>query len=554
MQLSNKSMIDTPPVFPEKVPTLVNKTGLWRFLTPVYREKMSPCQNNCPLDTQVPRWIGKIKEDNWREAWEIMEQYNPFPALTGHICYRFCQEDCSRGQKDESIDIGELEKAVGYWRHENYQGQQGERNNQNLNLACRDKSIAVVGSGPTGLTCAYYLNKLGARVTVLERFSEPGGLLATAVPPYRLPRNILARELEILREEGIEFKTGITVGDGVSLQDVRAEFDAVLLAVGAQKSRSLGVEGSSLKGVVTALEFLQEAHLDKKNNVEDSVVVVGGGNAAVDAACTAKLQGASQVTLLYRRQAEAMPAHPEEIEAARLAGVNFVFEAVVEEILGEGKVEKVQVAETAPSSRGEPVKVLPGTRFHIDCGQVLVAAGQESSLPEIVPAYSFTEEEQEGAAFLGRGNSGSAKLLFAAGDALTGPANVAEAIFNGRRAALMLEEQLGREQNEQESSSYYPAPASRNKEGDMIVSLEQLNPALYPNEGVKTSSREEARRCFSCGLCSNCGICWTFCPDLAVEYAAGEYSFLLDYCKGCGICVRECPAGVLEMEVDADGT
>lgn len=542
MQPSNKSKVDVKSVFPEIVPTLVNKTGLWRFLTPTYREKISPCQNKCPLDSQVPLWVGKIKEDKWAEAWEIMEQHNPFPAITGHICYRFCQQECSRGQKDETIDVGELEKSLGLWRQNNYDGPVLGKDYEGLNTGGNGKKIAIVGSGPSGLSCAYYLNKMGAQVTILERLSEPGGLLTTAVPPYRLPRAVLARDLEILREEGVQFKTGIAVGDGVALQDLRDEYDVVLLAVGAQKSRSLEVKGSSLNGVVTALDFLKQVHLEKKNNVSESVVVVGGGNAAVDAACTAKLQGAKQVTLLYRRKAEVMPAHPQEIEAARQAGVTFVFEAVVEEIQGQGRVERVQATETAPSSRGEKIKVLPGSRFHIECEQVLVATGQESSLPEILPSFSGTvvPRRDDGVAFLDKEPAVHEKTFVAAGDAITGPANIAEAIFSGRQAAFMMMDQLNQSDvNERDDR--------------VVVGLEHLNLALYPKESRKKSPQEEAGRCLSCGLCNRCGICWAFCPDLAVEYAAGEYRFLLDYCKGCGICVRECPAGVLEMEVDSDG-
>jgi len=366
---------------------------------------------------------------------------------------------------------------------------------------------------------------LGLNVTVLEKLPVAGGLLATGIPEYRLPRDILKKELEILEWEGIEIKTSYEVGED-DLPKLEENYDAVLLAVGAQKSRILHIKGEHLPGVIGGVEFLRDLHLGKLKEVEGRVIVIGGGNAAVDAASAAKRNGAEEVTLLYRRCAEEMPAHQDEIKAAAEAGVEFIFQTVVDEIIGEGKVEKVRASKTALSCRGEDISVLAGTDFYLDCNLIIAAAGQESSLTEI--ALSFSREPH----------------LLAAGDAVSGPSTVAGAIFSGREAALNLFSLL--EQGKEIDEGVQIASPLNGKEE--MIGFESLNSALYSRGKKSPFPQEEAGRCFNCGVCSRCGVCWIFCPDLSVDGLSGDYGFLLDYCKGCGICVTECPTGVLTME------
>lgn len=527
MLYSNEKKYFPPPVSVETVSTRVNKTGLWRFLTPVRKEKVSPCRFLCPLENAIPRWMIKVKEGNWEEAWHIMREYNPFPAITGSTCYQFCLEKCSRALYDEPIAIVEIEKEIGLRRHHNYVP---EKSVPEILLSRKDgegnsKKVVIVGSGPAGLSCAFYLNMLGVNVTVLEKLPVAGGLLATGIPEYRLPRAILKKELEILEAEGIVIKTGYEVGED-DLSNLQDNFDAVLLAVGAQESKSLQIKGEHLPGVTGGVEFLRDLHLGILEEVPGRVLVIGGGNAAVDAACVARRNGAEEVTLLYRRCAEEMPAHPDEIKAAGEAGVHFIFQTVVEEIIGEGKVQKVRASKTALSRRGEDLTVLAGTDFYLNCNLIIAAAGQESNLSKVAP--SFSREP----------------LLFAAGDAVTGPSTVAAAIFSGRKTALNLFSLL--EQEKKRNENFQIASPLNGKEE--IIGFESLNSALYSRQRRFASPQEEAGRCFNCGLCSKCGVCWIFCPDLSVEGLSGEYEFLLDYCKGCGICVTECPTGVLTME------
>lgn len=537
----NKNPLPLSPVI-ETIPTLVNKTGLWRFLTPVRKVRLSPCRALCPLESGIPLWMEKVKKGNWEQAWQVMEQFNPFPALTGYACYQFCRSECSRGKLDEPLNIREIEKAVGLWRHENYQPRRAERR------LARGKNhpprVAVIGSGPAGLSGAYYLNRMGAEVTVLEKEPAAGGLLATGIPGYRLPRTVLEKELAILQSEGIVIKTGVQAGKDFLLNDLAENCEALLLAVGAGKVNSLHVTGDNLPGVMGAIEFLKEINLGRCANVSGAVLVVGGGNAAVDAATAAALSGAGEVVLAYRRTEEAMPAHPEEVKAARDAGVKFLFNAVLDEIQGSRRVEKAFLSMVEPSQRGDEIRRIPGSGFTIECQTIISAAGQQSCLPGLVSLPEIAAGKD--AAFLENGC-----CLFAAGDAVTGPSNIASAIFSGRRAALKLAEILW-EPTDLELS-FLPAPVL--KKGKDLVSFDSLNPSLYPRQTALMHPQEEAARCFSCGNCHNCGVCWAFCPDLAIEYRNGKYEFQLDYCKGCGICVAECPAGVLLMEeVQSPGT
>ncbi len=532
MRFPDKDRLALPPVFQETIPTTENKTGLWRFLTPVRKEKISSCRKSCPLENNIPGWMNKVREGDWEGAWSVMKEYNPFPAITGYTCYRFCEDKCSRGFWDEAVAIGEVEKSIGLWRHESY-GVSGDASDNGILSAWRGESpeVAIVGSGPAGLSCAYYLTVLGARVTVLEKMPLAGGLLATGIPEYRLPRHILHKELEILRAEGIVIKTGFEVGKDISLNKLQEDFDAVLLAVGAQESKTLHIAGDDLAGVTGAVEFLRDIHLGRAGKLYGRVIVAGGGNAAVDAACAAALLGAEKVSLLYRRSSEEMPAHPDEINAARKAGVEFLFHTVLNKIAGQDKVQKVSAARVAPSRRGEALRTMPETNFDLDCDFLIMAIGQESGLSRLT-SLSFSPD----GAFKGGG------VLFAAGDAIYGPSTVADAILSGRRAAISLAGAL----SPGEEVHKFPGIAPFFGGDEPVVEFDALNHYLFPKQSRLGTAEAEAGRCFSCGICNNCGVCWVFCPDLSIA-DNGDFEILLDYCKGCGICVRECPTGVLEM-------
>jgi len=495
------------------VATAINKTGEWRFLTPVRQDRLSPCRQGCLLQGEVPGWLDAVKKEQWEEAWKVMSRNNPFPALTGYVCYKPCQENCNREQLDQGIAIQEVEKAIGEWRHTNYKPRKRLRE--------RKQKIAVIGSGPAGLSCAYYLAEAGYAVTVIERAEQIGGMPALGIPEYRLPRSILKRELEILESEGIVFIRNSALGRDFELKELYVDFDQVFLATGAWMPRMSGIPGEESKNVYNALDFLSSFNRGLRQELGRTVIVVGGGNAAIDSARAAlRVDGVHHVTLLYRRSRVEMPADQHEVEAAVKEGVELIFNVLPRRIdLAGGRVKGVTVDQSRTDRDG--LMVDSSVNFYRECDTVIMALGQLAD-------YSVF------------GNLETKQKIFAGGDLISGPATVPEAIRAGRLAAIGIR------------SVYEDLPEQDlgilSKE---MVSFEELNLAAKFNLALQQKEADpirEAERCLGCGTCNSCGICYLFCPDLAVDQVSGRFEFNLDYCKGCGICVKECPARALGME------
>lgn len=491
----------------------VNKTGEWRFLTPERSGSLSPCRQGCLLDGEIPVWVEAVKLGRWEEAWQVMSRYNPFPALTGYVCFHPCTENCNRGQLDSDIDIPALEKAIGHWRLEHYSP---------ASKAVKVKGrIAIVGSGPAGMSCAYYLNKAGYAVTVFEREEQAGGMFALGIPEYRLPRKVLKQELALLENEGIKFITGCNIGKDIPLTELYADYDEVFLASGAWKSRRAGLEGEDCQGAWNALDFLSSVNRGEAIRITDPVVVVGGGNAAIDSARSAlRLNGVNHVSLVYRRSRAEMPAAQAEVEAAEREGVELICNALPSVIEAEDQA-LCSIDFDHCKTTLEGLAVDRSRRFSKTCGTLIMALGQERD------DSIFANLEQPAA-------------LFAGGDLVSGPATVPEAISAGRTAAMAI---MARVEG-------LPGPEFNGIQ-QKAISFEELN--LEAKGGLQLQERqpepaEEAARCLGCGTCNSCGICYLFCPDMAVDIVNGRYELNMDYCKGCGICFKECPARALVME------
>jgi NADPH-dependent glutamate synthase beta subunit-like oxidoreductase/ferredoxin len=517
------------------MPTVVNKTGDWRFSTPLRQEKTSPCTSACPLHNGIAAWVEKIRQGDYEGAWNILSRFNPFPSLTGYVCYHFCEDSCSRREYDEAIAVGQLEKQVGLWRQKQFPAGRGFiRLTHPLSF-----SAAVIGSGPAGLACAYYLAMLGIRVTIFEKQPVAGGMLALGIPEYRLPRDVLQRELAMLRALGVTIQTGMELGRDITLAKLERDYQAVFLATGAAREKQLHVSGEELPNVLGALDYLRAVHLSEDLPSPRSVVVIGGGNAAIDAACVARLRGV-RVAVAYRRTREAMPAHPDEVRAAEEAGVQFLYQVTPVEILGEDRADSIRFVRTETTRREEKVRIVPNSAFSLECDLVLVAAGQEADLTAIGESLQLSETEP----------LTNKPGVFVGGDLVTGPATVAAAIAAGREGARAIASYLEIDLTTDQGSVFSPPK----DESVPVIEYKFLNPFIYPKQGRSARPETEAGRCLSCGHCNKCGVCWTFCPDIAIAAQEQDFAFLLDYCKGCGICVRECPGGVLEMEVGDGGT
>ena len=523
---------------------MVNKTGSWRYVRPVREERMPPCNNACPAGNDIQGFIRLIREEKLLDAWRLIKETSPLPGVCGRVCPHPCEKECNRGKYDEAMSIHALERLAADAAFR-------EKISDKPTVSPGKEHVAVVGSGPAGLSCAYFLAKEGYKVTVLEALSAIGGMLRVGIPEYRLPREILDKEIADIEALGVTFKTNSKVNDVTDLKD----YDAVFIATGAHVSRALDVPGEDIAGVISGTEFLRKLNLGEKPKIGKKVVVIGGGNTAIDAARSA-LRFGSKSTIVYRRSREEMPAVEEEIEAAAAEGIEIVYLAAPTKVVAKGgKVQEVEfnrmkLGKPDESGRKRPVPI-EGSTFTMKMDTVITAIGESSDLSMLPGGTALSEQ----------GGKVGGMQVFGGGDAVTGAGRVVDAIASGRRTARAIDKTLrgkGIEEVpskelapfEEINTAYYPRraavtmpelPVAKRKSNFTEISL-----GISVEAGIK-----EAERCFSCGVCKECDNCIYFCPDICVAVIEGIYEFDYDYCKGCGICSRECPAGVIRMATEA---
>lgn len=399
----------------------------------------SPCQNACPAGVEVPLYISAIRQKDYSRAVEIIRENNPFPAICGRVCNHPCESKCRRSQIDDPVAIRALKRFAADYDMKNPQ--------KPVLRALKSKKVAIIGAGPSGLTAAYYLAREGYSVTVFEALPVAGGMMAVGIPEYRLPREILAAEIEHIKSVGVEIKLNQALGRDFSLEDLKKQnFEAIFIAIGAHRDMKLGIPGEELTGVFSGVEFLRKVNLGLEVPLGERVAVIGGGNAAIDAARTALRKGAGEVHLFYRRSREEMPAQKEEIEDALAEGIRFHHYTAPVEILGDnGKVDKIRIQRMRPgefdrSGRRKPVPI-EGSEFTVKVDSVIAAIGQQPDLNNIGIEVNKNMTLQVNKDTLETSLTG----VFAGGDCVTGPATVIEAIDFGRRAALSIDKFLGGE-------------------------------------------------------------------------------------------------------------
>ena len=503
----------------------------------------APCKAECPAHVPVQGYIKLAAQGRYTEALELIKKENPFPAVCGRICNKACEDACTRGSVDAPIAIDDIKKFIA--------GKDLEAKHRfvpkmvNQTGKPYEEKIAVIGSGPAGLTCAYYLALKGYPVTVFEKEKELGGMLTLGIPSFRLEKDVIRAEIDILRDLGVQFKTGVAVGTDITLDALRAEgFKAFYLAVGASRGAKLRCPGEELPGVMTGIDFLRAVNLGEAPAIGTSVAVIGGGNVAIDVARAAVRLGA-EVTVVYRRDRDSMPAADDEIAEAAEEGVSFRFLASPAEILGDGKAETLKI-ELMELRGGKPVGT--GVYETMNVSAVISAVGQEIELNGIsvdtgakgtvtVSLPSFQTSEAD---------------VFAGGDVVTGPKFAIDAIAAGKEGAISIHryvhpgqsQVIGRDRRDYKAMNpatagvaidgFDTAPRQKASGGsakDAEKTFRDLRGTLT-EEQLKT----ETRRCLDCGtavvdesLCVGCGICTTKCKFDAIrlekvtDYAGTPY-------------------------------
>jgi heterodisulfide reductase subunit A len=490
----------------------------------------SPCKIACPAHLPVQGYVALIRERKFQEALDLIRESLPFAGSLGRICDHPCEDVCKRDEVDEPLAICALKRFAYDICDGGELPQPAER--------VHEERVAVVGGGPAGLTAAYQLARRGYGVTVYESQPVAGGMLAVGIPEYRLPREVLNHEIDIVRALGVEVKLGTPVGleGGPGLNELRAQHDAVFVAVGAHESRRLGVPGEELKGVLHSTDFLCCLNLNEKVKLGKRVAVIGGGNAAVDAARCALRLG-SEVTIVYRRSRNEMPAIAAEVEAAMQEGIRFEFLATPSRVLGSrGRVRalectRMELGEPDESGRRRPVPI-PGSEFELDVDTVIVSIGQR---PELEP-LAGVEATGWGTIVADEHTMATpVEGLFAGGDAVTGPASAVEAMAAGMRAAESIDRYLRGEDLYEGRKFEWPLPDEiqvpiprdvhySGRQCMCELGLEERCSGFQEVELGLTEEQAvaEAERCLSCAVCSECQECVRACQAQAIDHGMQE--------------------------------
>jgi NADPH-dependent glutamate synthase beta subunit-like oxidoreductase len=523
-----------------------NHTGSWRTQRPVYVDRLPPCNATCPAGENIQSWLYHAEDGDYRRAWDTLMQDNPLPAIMGRACYHTCEGACNRAQLDSAVGIHAVERFLG-------------------DLAITErwpappptaspsgKKVLVVGAGPSGLSVAYHLARLGHTVTVRDGMPKAGGMMRYGIPRYRLPREVVDAEVQRIVDLGVRLELGVRVDD-LPAAIAAGGFDACFAAIGAHLAKRVDIPAPDAGKILDAIGLLRELESGMGAPLLGRrVVVYGGGNTALDVARTAKRLGAENTVIVYRRTQAQMPAHEEELREALDEGVIMRWLTTVKS-MGGGTitVEKMRLGEGGwPEPTGE-LEVIEGDTL-------VLALGQNVDLSPLT-RVAGVETTKDGSVKVGDDLMTGHPGLFCGGDMVPAERTITVAVGHGKKAARHISAYLRGERYvpppkpELATAArlnlwyYTDAEPAAQETLDMVrrrTTFEEVRAGLD-----EATAKLEARRCLSCGNCFECDNCFGVCPDNAViKLGPGlRFRFNEDFCKGCGLCAKECPCGAIDM-------
>jgi len=545
-------------------------------LRPRYVESLPPCTGNCPSGNDIRGWLTVIQlreklglslDEACEQAWRIEMETNPFPSVMGRVCPHPCETGCNRGKKDGPVGINSVERFIG-----DYAIEHGLKPTLIEGEGSKNQKIAVVGAGPSGLSCAYQLVRRGYKVTVFEGLPKAGGMLRYGIPVYRLPREVLDAEIQRIVDLGVELKCDTKIGKDVSFDDIRKEYDAIYVAIGAHQGKNMGIPGEEGPGVWTGTEFLNHVNSGKKVEIGGNVVVIGGGDTAIDAARVSKRvisdaaamasKLGAEVTILYRRTRAEMPAIEREIEEALEEGIAIEYLAAPIELLRDDEgalkamvVQRMELGEPDSSGRRRPVPI-EGDTYELAVETMITAVSQKPDLAAIHSSelgdgwlngddWGFTGVE-------GIWTGGDNINLGIATTSIGQARMAAEAIHAKLQGSELTKPKQGEMiRSEKIKLDWYP-PLERTQrqvkspDDRLAHPFDEVDLGLTDEDALTESSR-----CFSCGKCFGCENCWMYCQANVFAKVTppthGHFFTIkkIELCDGCKKCWEECPCGFI---------
>ena len=563
--------------------TAVNKTGSWRYVQPLYDEKTSPCSAACPVGEDIASVEMLVSQQLISEAWETILEENPFPATCGRVCFHNCEGACNRGQMDDAVAIHHLERFVGD------EALNSKKTTKIKVLPDNGKKVAIAGSGPAGLGAAYFLARLGFCCEVFEAQSEPGGILRWGIPAYRLPQDVLEKEINRIEKLGVTIHCRTPI-NAEMLETFKTQYDAIFIGCGYGRAIDLQIEGA--QKAINGLQFLYRIRAGQKVSLpaKSKAAVIGGGNTAIDVARTLVRIGVDPI-IVYRRRRQDMPAFDPELQMALDEGVilkELLTPIAVKDAAGDSANPQPSYVVTLQKMKASSTKIEGRARVVPDgdktetllIDHIFTAIGAEPAAPwHNMPSTEHSSISLSHCEFVN-----SDVPIAYGGDLTNRIKSVADAIASGKQAAIAMDTYFKSGWDAINSAvnrcRIGPGPAvsmamylgnKRENRNPHIVSYNEINthyfnsaprtiaPVLSPHDRrqsflpveytlSKEAALEESCRCFNCGICNACDYCRLYCPEMSVMVENAERYIDLDYCKGCGLCVTECPRNAMALK------